>query len=361
MDANKKTKFLFVGSLPTKKYYFDGERNKSRDVLNALVNRFGKKCSVINLSLNQFVQVAKMVFLSRFFKYDFVFVSKCFVGGSRAIKYLQRFAKKHNKNKIIFYLIGNGSNGFDDKVIYYDYVKRVRHVIVESPDVERELISKDIAKKESISIIPCLKPNYSINPIEKKYPSSTLKLIYFSRITELKGIMDAILAISKINDENGRTFFELDIAGGSGFDEKEQMFLNKIKQIANQKEYINYLGLNLRIKGIDSYKQLQSYDLHIFPSKFYQECAPGSIIDMFIAGVPTLSSNFPSAKYIMSDKDSFFFKMNDIEDLENELMLIYNNQQVLNKKRINSHNNAKLYSEERFIMIVETILRGINK
>lgn len=28
--------FLFIGSLPTKKFYFDGERNKTRDVLNAL-------------------------------------------------------------------------------------------------------------------------------------------------------------------------------------------------------------------------------------------------------------------------------------------------------------------------------------
>lgn len=356
-----KKKFLFVGSLPTKRFYFDGERNKSRDVLNSLMNKYGKRFSVINLSLNQYIQVAKMIFLSMFFKYDFIFVSKCLVGGSKAIKYLQKFANKNNKNKIIFYLIGNGSNGFDDKVIYYDSVKSAKHIIVESLDVESELISEHIATKKTISIFPCIKPNYSIKPIKKRYPVETLKLIFFSRVTELKGIMDAITAVSNVNNEFGKTIFELDIAGGSGCDQKELSFLNKIKSIANEKKYINYLGLDLRIKDETSYRKLQSYDLHIFPSKFYQECAPGSIIDMFIAGVPTLSSNFPSAKYLMCKDDSFFFEMNDIKDLEKQLICIYNNQSILNIKRFNSHRNAKLYSEKHFIKEIESILERINK
>jgi len=353
--------FLFIGSLPTNKFYFDGERNKSRDVLNALQNKYGKKCSIVNLSLNQYVQVIKMIFLSIFFEYDFIFVSKCLVGGSKAIKYLQKFANKSNKHRIVFYLIGNGSNGFDDKVIHYDYVKHTRHIIVESPDVELELLSKKIVNKESVSIVPCLKPNYSIEPVEKEYPVKTLKLIFFSRVTELKGVMDAITAVSNINEKFGKNMFELDIAGGSGFNEKEQSFLREVKQLASEKSFINYLGLDLRIEGEESYKRLQSYDLHIFPSKFYQECAPGSVIDMFIAGVPTLSSNFPSAKYLMSTDDSFFFEMNNIADLEKQLLFIYNNQIALNKMRINSYKKAKLYSETHFIDEIEKILERMAK
>lgn len=354
-------RFLFIGSLPTKKFNFDGERNKSRDVLTALKNRYGNNYSVINLSLNQYIQVVKMIFLSIINTYDFIFVSKCIVGGSNAIRYLLRFANKNNKRNIIFYLIGNGANGFDDKIIYYDCIKRVRHIIVESPDVEFEVISKGIATKDSISIFPCLKPNYSIEPYIKKYPVKTLKLIYFSRITESKGIMDAITAISHINEMFGKIMFELDIAGGSGFSKDEQHFLNKIKQIASKEGFVNYLGLNLRINGEDSYKKLQFYDLHIFPSHFYQECAPGSIIDMFIAGVPTLSSNFPSAKYLMKSDDSFFFKMNNIADLEKQLLYIYDNQSALNNMRISCHKNAELYSEKQFINMVVKILERNSK
>ena len=173
--------------------------------------------------------------------------------------------------------------------------------------------------------------------------------------------MDAITAVSNINEKCGKNMFELDIAGGSGFDEKEQMFLREVKQIANQKSFVNYLGLDLRIEGEESYKRLQSYDLHVFPSRFYQECAPGSIIDMFIAGVPTLSSDFPSAKYLMNKDNSFFFKMNNIADLERQLLFIYNNQTALNKMRIESHNNAELYSETHFIHELEMILERMKK
>ena len=39
---------LFVASLPTKKMCFDGERNKSRDVLNAIKNMGEAKIDIID-------------------------------------------------------------------------------------------------------------------------------------------------------------------------------------------------------------------------------------------------------------------------------------------------------------------------
>lgn len=351
-----KKRFLFVGSLPSKKFYFDGERNKSRDVLNALKKEYSGKFSLIDLSKNQFLQVLKMLLLGFFVKYDFVFVSKCLVGGSKAIKYLTKFSNKNNRKNIIFYIIGNGSNGFDDKIIYYDYVEKARFFIVESPKVKEELLKKEIAFEERIFIVPCVKPNYLIPPTKKEYPVRTLKLIYFSRVTEAKGILDAISAISEINEQYGKTLFTLDIAGGSGTCEHEQAFLQQVLSLLNGKDYLKYLGLSLRIEGEKSYKMLQNYDLHIFPSKFYQECAPGSVIDMFVAGVPTLSSNFPSSKYLMSDADSFFFELGNISSLKNSLLTIYNNQQTLNSKRINSSKNFSKYNEISFIKVLKEML-----
>ncbi|MGI6714005.1 MAG: glycosyltransferase [Bacilli bacterium] len=349
-------KLMFVGALPTKKYYFDGERNKSRDVLNALKGKYGPKQTVINLSLNQYFQVLKMIILSIFIKYDFIFISKCLVGGSKAIRYLMKLANRHNKKRVIFYLIGNGASGFEDVVIHYEYIKKVEYCIVESPLVKEELIESKILPGERITIVPCIKPNYTLQPTKKKYPAKTLKLIFFSRITELKGIMDAITAISNVNEKNQRILFTLDIAGGAEFTEDEQAFLQNVIKISTEKEYINYLGLTLRIENENSYRRLQDYDLHIFPSKFFQECAPGSVIDMFIAGIPTLSSTFPSAHFLMDDSDSFFFQMNDVEDLEKKLMHIYQNQDLLNSKRMNSYKNAALYNEQHFLDEIAQIL-----
>lgn len=349
--------FLFVASLPTKKFYFDGERNKSKDVLNSLKRKYGNNCSIVDLSKNQYLQVLKLIFLVIFKKYKFIFVSKCLVGGSKAIRFINKFANKWNRKNVVFYIIGNGSNGFDDKTIYYEDVKKAKHLIVESPLVEKEMIERGLKDKGSISIFPCIKPNYDLKPTKVTYPKDTLKLIYFSRVTELKGLMDAIKVVISLNESNKKTLFELDIAGGSGAEKKEQEFLKQIVDISSKKDYINYLGLNLRIEGKNSYERLQTYDLHIFPSKFYQECAPGSIIDMFIAGVPTLSSTFPSSVYLMNKNDSYFFEMNNEKDLENKLMDIYKNQEALNEKRVKTNKNAQLFTEDKFIECVDTIVK----
>ena len=351
-----KKEFMFIASLPTKTHYFDGERNKSKDVLNALRKEYGDKFSTINLSKNQYLQVLKMIILSFFIKYRFVFVSKCLVGGSRAIKLLLKFSKKINKERIIFYVIGNGSNGFEDKTIYFDCLKKTACIIVESPDVKKEFVDKKIMAGDKMVIVPCVKPVYSLKPIEKEYPIETLNVIFFSRVVESKGLMDAILAITELNESSNKILFNLDIAGGIGATKEEQEFLDKVKKISNDKEYINYLGLSLRIDGEESYRRLQHYDLHIFPSKFFQECAPGSIIDMFIAGVPTLSSNFSSAHYLMSEKDSYFFKMCDIKDLKEKLLFIYNNQMTLNSKRIAANKNYPMYTTTSFINKLNEVL-----
>lgn len=355
-----KHKFMFVGSLPTKKYYFDGERNKSRDVLLALKTKYCKKPATINLSKNQVIQVIKMLLLSFLNKYDFIFVSKCLVGGSKVIRYLLKFARKYNKKRIIFYIIGNGSIGFDDKTIFYNSVSQINHAIVESQLVKKEMVDKQVFNPDSITIVPCVKPNYDVKPIEATYPKKTLKLIFFSRVTELKGVLDAINAVIDLNEHANHNLFELDIAGGSGDTEQELECLKQVKEQSKSKNYINYLGLSLRIENIDSYKKLQKYDLHVFPSKFFQECAPGSIIDMFIAGIPTLSSNFDSSNYLLDEDDSYFYAFGDIDDFKSKLNYVYHHQDELNEKRIKAHNKASLFNSDAFINKVETILKKGN-
>lgn len=342
-------RFLFVGSLPTKRFYFDGERNKSKDVLNALKRSYGRKCAIINLSLNQIWQVTKLIFLSFFVRYDFLFVSKCLVGGSKAIDLIMRFANRRNKNRVIFYLIGNGSNGFDGKKIYYGSLNKAKALIVESVPVKDEMKKKTVLSPDRIFIIPCVKPDYELAPISHSYPRTILKLLYFSRVTESKGLMDIIDAVIRINEEAKAVLFTLDIAGGSGDDEVEKAFCQRVVTISEEREYIHYLGLSLKADGLESYKRIQEYDLHVFPSRFYQECAPGSIIDMFIAGVPTLSSDFPSAHYLMSFDESFFFESGNVNDLILQLREIYNHQEPLNSKRVACHQKAAAYGEQAFI------------
>lgn len=348
-------KALFIASLPYKKMSFDGERNKSRDVLNAIKKMDDvKKIDIINYSKNKYIQTIKLLLKAIFHKYDFIFVSKCIVGGSVAIHILNKF-KKH-QNKICFYLIGNGYEGFEDKKIYFNDITKCKSVIVESPVVAESMFKKGIDKHKMV-IFPCIKPDYELNAVSKDYPlPGPLRIIFFSRINKLKGLDLLVDTIIDINEHSKQTKFILDISGGVSNEPEVVSFNKEIIDICNRYDYLNNLNFTLRINGLESYKKLQQYDLHAFPSRFVQECAPGAIFDMFIAGVPTLSSNFPSSRFLMNEENSFFFEMNNKDDFKRTLLYIYDNQYILNEKRRKSHENAKLYTEHAFIDILRTIL-----
>ena len=348
----KKKKILFIASLPTKKFNFDGERNKSRDILNALKQTDKYRFSVIDLSKNKIFQMIKLVILHLFKKYNYIFVSKCIVGGSLALHIINKI-NKHEKK--YFYIVGNGDYGLKDKHIYYEDIKICDHIIIESEEVKQSFIN--LFDLDKMHIFPCLKPYYELDVVTKDYkPNQPLKLIYFSRINPDKGLGDLLEVVIKINSKFEKPILYLDVSGGVSNEPGIKEFNEKVKKICESHSYLNYLGMSLRINGIESYKQLQNYDLHVFPSRFKQECAPGSILDMFLAGVPTLSAKFPSYSGLLSENDSFLFEQNNLDDLETKLIYVYNNSYLLNDKRINSHSEYYKYTDKAFI----SFLKGIN-
>lgn len=349
----KKKKVLFIAPLPNKKFNFDGERNKSRDVLLSLKKTNKYKINIINLSNNKFFAVIRMLFLYLFKKYDYVFISKCIVGGSLALHLINKIRINPN---VYFYIIGNGYYGLDEKKIYFSDIQKCKHLIVESQEVKESMVKKG-CKSEKMSIFPCLKPTYDIDVLHLDYKTKRpLRLLYFSRINPEKGLGDLIDTIIKINSEHKSPIFYLDISGGVSNEPGIAEFNKEVISKCDSYDFLNYLGMSLRIDGIDSYKQIQNYDLHVFPSHFKQECAPGSILDMFVAGIPTLSSKFPSYKTIINEENSILFEQNNIKDLYDKLMYCYDNaEKILNKKRDLSHEEYFKYTDDAFIKFLNSI------
>lgn len=346
-----KRKILFIASLPNKKNHFDGERNKSKDILRAIEKINFDKIDIVDYTKNKYVQTIKMILLTIFKKYDYIFVSKCITGGSFAIHLIKKIARKTNKNHIYFYIIGNGYQGFEDRNLYFHDLIECKKVIVESPIVKKSMEEKGL---ENIVIFPCVKPNYKIDFQAKNYePNSSLRLIFFSRIVKEKGIEDLINAVIEINKKYDSKALILDVSGGYDKNEEGIRFAQSIEGICKKYSYLNYLGKSFSIEGQKTYVELQKYDLHVLPTRFIQECAPGSIIDMFIAGIPTLSSTFPSAKYLMNEENSFFFEELNYDDLVKQLESIYLNPQSLSLKRKLSFEEAKKYTIDAFVSFLE--------
>lgn len=342
----KKKKMLFIGSLPTKKVHFNGETNKTGDIYKIFKKRPNYKITKINLTHFKLFYVAKMILCSMLFKYDTIFISKCIVGGSLSAHLILKYGKKINKERISIYWIGNGTNGLEGKKIYLNDLEKCKCVIFESNQIYEEF---SYLKIKFYFICECVKPNYNLKVCEKTYgPDTILKCIYFSRICEQKGLLDAIKAIEMANKIIGKVAFSLDIAGAPTSDEAFAFEKDMLAYINGKKEF-TYYGKNFCVTGLETYVRLQQYDLHLFPSQFKQECVPGSVIDMFIAGVPTLSSSFPNSINLLSNDDSYIFEQGNLNDFVNKLIYIYNNKNELNNKRHASNKLKDKYSEATFV------------
>lgn len=329
-------KMLYISCLNTSKEKFDGERIKCTLIYESL-KKF-VDLSVINLSTHKIINTLGIFFKGLFGrrKYEYIVISKD-AHGANIIQKILKLAG-YPSNRIIYFEIGpflydrilNGS-------IKKDTFIKDRLIVVETDSMKKELESLGF---ECISVFPNFKPICRIDFNEQVYPKDVLHLVYLSRIEEPKGIYDLIDELVLLNKDKVR--FVLDVYGRPQNKDEEA----KITELSNKYDFINYMGM-MEVGSKESYEKLSSYDLHVFPTK-YREGFPGTLIDFFIAGVPTLSASFARAHEILTDKDSIIYKQGDNEDLLNKLNYIYNNQNILKDLRLNSFARRDVYSVEAF-------------
>lgn len=338
-------KILYISCLNTSKEKFDGERIKCTLIYESL-KKF-VDLSVINLSKHKIINTFAIFFKGLFGrrKYEHIVISKD-AHGANIIQKILRLSR-YPSNRIIYFEIGPF---LYDRILNGSIKKKTfikdRLIVVETNSMKEELESLGFKR---ISVFPNFKPICRIDFNEQVYPKDVLHLVYLSRIEEPKGIYDLIDALVLLNKDKVR--FVLDVYGRPQSKDEEA----RITELSNKYDFINFMGM-MEVGSKESYEKLSSYDLHVFPTK-YREGFPGSIIDFFIAGVPTLSASFARAHEISTDKDSIIYKQGDNEDLLNKLNYIYNNQNILKELRLNSFARRDNYSVEAFEEYLKELLK----
>lgn len=341
---NSMLSILYISGLNKKRRKYDGERIKNTIIFKSLKKKY--KVSLINLSVFKIINTVR-IFLNALFlkrRYDYVVISKD-PHGANIIHKLLKLAK-YPSNKIVYFEIGpflydrilNGS-------IKIETFASDKMIVVETPSMKKELESLGF---NNIDVFPNFKPEVEIDFLEKKYPMNILELVFLSRIEEKKGLYDLIETLALLNSKEIR--FRLSIYGR--IQSKEDA--DRLHQYLTKYNFLEYKG-KLDVGSADSYRELSKYDLHTFPTK-YTEGFPGSLIDFFIAGVPTISSSFARAHEILSENDSIIYEQFDNDDLYHKLEYIYHHQELLNKLRKKSFEKRKQYSVASFENYLDEIL-----
>lgn len=231
-------------------------------------------------------------------------------------------------------------------------IKRLDGVFVETETLKSALNA--IIGVDNVHIMPNFKNICILSESELIYHSEfPLRICYFSRIIEQKGIEDLIEAVKEINGENPDLVYVLDIYGpvDPHFEERFDEILESLPM------YIKYLG---EVESSHSVEILKTYFLQVLPTRFRTEGIPGSIIDSYCAGVPVLASRWDSWKDVIDEGETgLTYEFGSYGDLLLKLKYLSRRLEIVNNMKINCIRKAEKFKPEDIIKIlVEVVLHG---
>lgn len=137
------------------------------------------------------------------------------------------------------------------------------------------------------------------------------RLIFMSRVTELKGVDEMIEIIKRINTD--KIIYTLDIYGR--IDPEYAPHFEELK--SGFPEYIRYMGVADPRKTADI---IHGCFAQLFPTKCSTEGQPASVIDSFFAGVPVIAARWNSyADMIREGETGIGYTLNDFSEFEDIL------------------------------------------
>lgn len=143
-----------------------------------------------------------------------------------------------------------------------------------------------------------------------RYQSNIFSFCIFSRIQKQKGIEDAVEAINSINEEYGSKVVTLDIYGPI-----DEQYEKEFNCIIDNAKYVRYMGC---VNADQSVEAIKNYYALLFPTRYYNEGIPGTIIDALSAGLPIIARRWHYCDEMLKNNvTGYVYDFDHPEELKN--------------------------------------------
>lgn len=148
----------------------------------------------------------------------------------------------------------------------------------------------------NVSVVPNCKPLHILpeDDMSDSY-AEPYRLVTFSRVTEKKGVGTAADIVMALNEKYSREVFHLDIYGPVDPGEDSEWFSKVMQGFTSAIQYKGNAPFDKSVEILSDYFAL------LFPTQYYTEGIPGTIIDAYAAGVPVLSARWKSFSDVVFD------------------------------------------------------------
>ena len=258
------------------------------------------------------------------------------------LSYLKKFYKGR---KIHYVVIGGWLTKFTSKLKYLaKALKGFDGIYVETNTMKTALEAQGF---KNIYLMPNCKALKVLSKAQLTYPSSApYKLCTFSRVMKEKGIETAVNAVKSVNEQLGFTAYSLDIYGQ--IDSAQTEWFENLKN--SFPDYINYCGC---VDADKSVEILQNYFALLFPTHFFTEGIPGTIIDAYAAGIPVISAKWESYSDVVDDGvTGIGYDFENEEQLKEILITAAQNPETLLDLKENCIKKAKDYIPNKAVEIL---------
>lgn len=336
-------KIGIIGAFDFKHMSTGGQPVKTRQLYDSLTVKY-KKTDIICVETTNWKQrpfSLALGLITVFIKCDRVVMLPA-SNGVRIFSRILNLYKKIRKSKIYYDVIGGWlPNLLVDKPELCETLKNFNCILVETETMKTKLNKLGF---ENVYVLPNYKKLkcIDINDLKSCY-FEPFKLCTFSRVMQEKGIEDAITAVEIINERFDRVVFELDIYGPV-----DEGYLESFEKMKREfPPYVKYMGI---ADPYESVKVLSTYFALLFPTRFYTEGIPGTIIDAYAAGIPVISAMWESSQDVISDcRTGLLFEFGKINALVEKLCEVANNPELLIEMKQNCLNEYTKYTEEYFL------------
>lgn len=312
---------------------------KSRNYAKLLKERYGE----VIISDRALGYKNKFKYLYSLFKV--IIKSKVIIVMFSTIKMLKTllpiliFFKKIFMFKIEYVVLGGWLPSCIEKPQMKRMLLKIDNIYVETKEMQNKMRAQGFDNVEFM-------PNFSTRDTitDSKYVSGqTYRFCIYSRIIKEKGIGLAVEAIGRINREFGKTIATLDIYGKIDYDYNDE-FLSLLEQ---HNDYIEYKGF---IKGNESVRILSEYYMLLFPTFYQGEGFPGTLVEAFMAGLPSIVSNWKYNEEIVEDGvTGIVFDLGDIDGLFKAICYSIKNYNYIINMRVNCLKEGKKYSPQNIM------------
>jgi glycosyltransferase involved in cell wall biosynthesis len=190
-------------------------------------------------------------------------------------------------------------------------MKKMKHFGIEATSMEKYIRTYNPAAKMHWFHLPFAKTLVDINP-HKEYD-----LVFFARITKMKGIEDAIYALAKAKQY--KPDISMEVIGNA--DETYKKSLQKL---------VDDLGLkmNVTFKGfIPTQKEMHievlKARISVLPT--YNDTIPGTIVESMLLGLPVISYKTGGIPDLNKDDENLILvEQGDIDGLAAEIIKLLN-------------------------------------